>query len=164
MLYYSLAGLNPLNNPFPLNLTLIAVVVVLTAIVTYFVTAQFSSPTEQHVSKELTNTQTPAPAIKTRESTEQLGPVNVLLVNLKQRLETQKDDVDGWILLSKSYHHLNRLKEAEEAFEQALALGYAGNWKPVPRIDSFIQDNYSSQNLKSMINFQNHNVDENSSQ
>jgi len=74
------------------------------------------------------------------------------LVGLKQRLEAQPDDVDGWILLSKSYFHLNRREEAEEAFEKAKALGYTGSWQPLPRIDSF------SQNSSSAINFRDYKI------
>jgi len=68
------------------------------------------------------------------------------LVGLKQRLEKQQDDVDGWVLLSKSYYHLNRWQQANEAFERARALGYTGSWQPLPRIDSFSQGGLSSQN------------------
>jgi len=153
-----------LNKFFALNLTAILATVVLTALGTYFVTTQFSAPAEQNVSRETETAQSTTPALVTEKSTERLEPVEVLLIGLKQRLEAQKNDVDGWILLSKSYYHINRLSEAEEAFEQALSLGYAGNWKPLPRIDSYIQNNYSSQNLKSMITSRDHKVDENSSQ
>ena len=70
----------------------------------------------------------------------------LLLIGLKQRLEIKSDDVDGWVLLSKSYFHLNRLNEANEAFEKAKTLGYSDNWKPLPQISSASQQNYSSQN------------------
>jgi cytochrome c-type biogenesis protein CcmH len=89
---------------------------------------------------------TPTPG--KQDSATDLESVDVLLVGLKQRLEAQPEDVDGWVLLSKSYYHLNRWEEAEAAFEKARALGYTGNWQPLPRIDSFSQNSSSSINLR----------------
>ena len=89
---------------------------------------------------------TPTPG--KQDSTTDLEPVDVLLVGLKQRLEAQPDDVDGWVLLSKSYYHLNRMEDAKAAFEKAKALGYTGSWQPLPRIDSFSQNNSSSINFR----------------
>lgn len=153
-----------MNKSLSVNLISIFVTLVLTALGTYFLTIQFSTPEAQEVLREIKTAQSAMPAVITEESIERPEPVDVLLIGLKQRLEAQKDDVDGWILLSKSYYHLNRLEEAEEAFEQAKALGYAGNWMPIPRIDSFIQNDYSSQNLKSMISSRDHEVGENNNQ
>jgi cytochrome c-type biogenesis protein CcmH len=99
-----------------------------------------------------------------QDSATGLESVDVLLVGLKQRLEKQPDDVDGWILLSKSYYHLNRLKEAKAVFEKAKALGYTGNWKPLPRIDSFSQSIFSSQSLSSSGSFKDYKIGENITQ
>ena len=82
---------------------------------------------------------------KASQSTTQLDSVDVLLIRLKQRLEIEPDDVDGWLLLSKSYYHINRLTEANQAFEKAKTLGYTGIWKPLPQISSASQQNYSAQ-------------------
>jgi cytochrome c-type biogenesis protein CcmH len=93
-----------------------------------------------------------------QDSATDLESVDVLLVGLKQRLEAQPDDADGWVLLSKSYYHLNRLEEAKAAFEKAKALGYTGSWQPLPRIDSF------SQNSSSAINFKDYKTNQDSAQ
>jgi cytochrome c-type biogenesis protein CcmH len=93
-----------------------------------------------------------------QDSATDLESVDVLLVGLKQRLETQPDDIDGWVLLSKSYYHLNRWEEAETAFEKAKALGYRGSWQPLPRIDSF------SQNSATSINFKDYKTNQDSAQ
>lgn len=130
----------------------------------YILIAQFAAPAGRHTSKPINSSKSPDPSLKTDMSTQRLDPVDVLLVGLKQRLATQKDDVEGWILLSKSYYHLNRLKEADDAFDKARALGYSGNWMPLPRIDSFTEIKSSPQNLKSMINFRAHKIDESNSQ
>ncbi|MDH3760377.1 MAG: tetratricopeptide repeat protein [Gammaproteobacteria bacterium] len=89
-----------------------------------------------------------------------LAPVEVMLEGLKQRLEKQQDDVDGWVLLSKSYYHLNRWKEAQTAFDKARALGYTGDWQPLPRIDAFSQSGQSPKNFDSAINFRNYKTDQ----
>jgi cytochrome c-type biogenesis protein CcmH/NrfG len=153
-----------LNKSFAVKLTSILVTVVLTALGTYFLTTQFSAPAEQDVSREIKTAQSTTPAVVTEKSTERLEPVDALLVGLKQRLETQKDDVDGWVLLSKSYYHLNRLEEANEAFEKAKALDYSGDWMPLPRIDTFMHQESSSQKLKALGNFRDNKIGENSSQ
>ena len=117
----------------------------------YFAVAQLSDPVEQDLMSDFKA----APAVPSgkQDATEGIAPVDELLVGLKQRLETQPDDVDGWVLLSKSYYHLDQWKEAEEAFEKAKALGYAGSWQPLPRIDAFSENNSSPQDTGSSLNF-----------
>lgn len=120
----------------------------------YFAATQFSTEVEQtDPMSEFKASPTAPPASSGQGSGAEIAPVDVMLVGLKQRLEKQPDDVDGWVLLSKSYYHLNRWQEAEEAFEKAKAMGYAGRWQPLPRIDSFSQNSTSSQNFTSAIEF-----------
>jgi cytochrome c-type biogenesis protein CcmH len=120
----------------------------LTAVVTYFATTRLSDPVERDLMSEFKATPPVTSTPANQDSAANLGSVDVLLVGLKQRLEAQPDDVDGWVLLSKSYYHLNRPEEAEAAFEKAKALGYTGSWQPLPRIDSFSQNSSSSINLR----------------
>jgi hypothetical protein len=136
----------------------ILVAITLTAVVTYFATIRLSNPVERDLMSEFKATPSVTPTLGKQDSTTNLEPVDVLLVGLKQRLEAQPDDVDGWVLLSKSYYHLNRMEEAESAFEKAKALGYTGSWQPLPRIDSF------SQNSSSSINFRDYKINEDSPQ
>lgn len=112
----------------------------------YHVLTQSQNPAAGDSGFATQNLQSIASFPKVSKPTTQLGSVEVLLIGLKQRLEIKPDDVDGWVLLSKSYFHLNRLNEANEAFEKAKTLGYSGNWKPLPQISSASQQNYSSQN------------------
>ncbi|MDH3447550.1 MAG: hypothetical protein OEO18_05350 [Gammaproteobacteria bacterium] len=93
---------------------------------------------------------TPNPV--TQGSSASIAPVDVMLVGLRQRLESQPDDIDGWILLSKSYYHLQQFTEANEAFEKARALGYTGDWQPLPRIDAFGQNGITGQGRDSSVN------------
>lgn len=125
----------------------------------YILIAQFSDPVGQDTSGKINTSQSAGPSLKSEMPTQRLDPVDVLLVGLIKRLETQKDDIEGWILLSKSYYHLNRLEEADYAFDKARSQGYSGNWMPLPRIDSFTRIKSPSENLKSMINFRSHNSD-----
>ena len=136
----------------------ILVAMTLTAVVTYFATTRLSNPVERDLMSEFKATPPVTPSPGKQDSATDIEPVDVLLVGLKQRLEAQPDDVDGWVLLSKSYYHLNRLEEAEAAFEKAKDLGYTGSWQPLPRIDSF------SQNSSSSINFQDYKINEDSGQ
>ncbi len=57
------------------------------------------------------------------QSTRSLASVDSLVDGLKSRLQDQPDDAGGWLLLARSYHHLNRHAEALDAYERALALG-----------------------------------------
>lgn len=139
----------------------ILIAMVLTAAITYFATTRLTGPVERDLMQEFKDIPSTASS-GTQNSTADLESVDVLLVGLKQRLEAQPDDVDGWVLLSKSYYHLNRPEEAAAAFEKATALGYTGSWQPLPRIDSFSQNGSSSINFRDYkINADNNQTDGN---
>lgn len=131
----------------------IMVALTLLAVGAYFAVSQFSSPVEQDLMSDFKAPQVQAAPSGEQDSSAELAPVDVMLVGLKQRLEKQPGDVDGWVLLSKSYYHLKRWQEAQEAFEKAKAMGYAGPWQPLPRIDSFSQNSSSTQDFGSTIEF-----------
>ncbi len=57
---------------------------------------------------------------------EKVEPVDVLIGGLLSRLKAEPGDVEGWVLLAKSYHYLQQWQAAEEAFGRAKALGYSG--------------------------------------
>ena len=63
-----------------------------------------------------------------------LGSVAEMLAGLEQRLQADGGDAGEWLLLAKSYYHLDLQAEAREAYEQALAMGYRGAWAPLPNI------------------------------
>jgi len=54
-------------------------------------------------------------------------PVDDMVVALKDRLEDNPDDVNGWILLGRSYQSMNQYDEAIAAFEKAIALEQGQN-------------------------------------
>lgn len=54
-------------------------------------------------------------------------PVDDLVEPLRQRLLQHPEDVDGWVLLGRSYHFLQRWQEASAAFARARALGWQGD-------------------------------------
>jgi len=138
------------------SIVLILAALTLLALGFYLATTQFSTSIEQpDPMSEFKTSQTITPGSNSQSSEATgLDSVEVMLVGLKQRLESQPEDVDGWILLSKSYFHVNRQKQAKEAYDKAMALGYNGVWKPLPRIDSYSQDNLSAQKYESDINTQ----------
>lgn len=74
------------------------------------VTAPLTSPVTQMPSK----------------STDKIDSVDALLDGLRSRLEAQPDDVEGWILLAKSYQYLGQENESKQAFSRARELGYNG--------------------------------------
>lgn len=61
-----------------------------------------------------------------------LASVDSLLIGLVSRLKQHPDDVQGWVLLASSYHHLHRIDDANKAFEQATLLGYKGKPPYIP--------------------------------
>ena len=102
---------------------------------------------------------TRTPAAETREpAAPELGSVANMLEGLKQRLQTDADDVEGWILLAKSYYYLNRQAESKEAFDKAVAAGYEGVWKPLPRIDSVLGQTNSLGDSTSEISLDHYSV------
>jgi len=120
----------------------------------YLAATQFSTTVEKtDPMTDFKASQAALPAPSSQDSSGDLAPVDVMLVGLRQRLEAQPNDVDGWVLLSKSYYHLKRWQEANDAFEKAKTLGYTGRWQPLPRIDSFSQSSSSSQDFASAIEF-----------
>lgn len=67
-------------------------------------------------------------------STAQTVPsVAELVTGLEQRLQDNPNDMQGWVLLGKSYHHLQNWSKATEAFEQAKKLGYQGSVPVLPK-------------------------------
>lgn len=115
----------------------------------FLVSTQSQNPVAGAGNFETQSLQSLASFPKVSQSTTQLDSVEVLLSGLKQRLENEPDDADGWLLLSKSFDHLDRLGEAKIAFEKARALGYTGNWKPLPLIVTAGRQSYPSENSPS---------------
>jgi cytochrome c-type biogenesis protein CcmH len=52
-----------------------------------------------------------------------LGSVASMVDGLRARLDEAPDDADGWILLARSYQHLDRQAEALDAYRHAQTLG-----------------------------------------
>lgn len=143
-----------------INVSILAALTLL-ALGIYLVTVQFSTSVEQaDPMSEFKNSGTAASGPDSQGATAGLDSVEVMLVGLRQRLESQPEDVDGWILLSKSYFHVNRQKQAKEAYDQAIAMGYKGVWKPLPRIDSYSQGNLSAQKYETGINTRDYKIDQ----
>ena len=71
--------------------------------------------------------------IEKKSSSVNAGSIDKLLVGLRLRLEKEPNDIGGWVLLAKSYHHLDRWHEAEKAAAKARALGFKGNIFPGER-------------------------------
>lgn len=53
---------------------------------------------------------------------QQINEINAMVSGLAQRLQRQPDDVQGWMMLGRSYKYMNRHAEAAEAFSQVYRL------------------------------------------
>lgn len=62
--------------------------------------------------------------------------IDTLVVGLQQRLEKEPNDTDGWVLLGRSYHFLQRWDDAGAAFAKARALGWKGEVPDLPAADA----------------------------
>jgi hypothetical protein len=72
--------------------------------------------TDPQNSQTRVNAQSPLPDKK-------IDSVGNLLAGLEQRLEREPGDAGGWLLLAKSYQHLERIDDARVAYAKAVALG-----------------------------------------
>lgn len=142
----------PLNTHSSIKFKIsIAVALVLSALGGYFAAVQFSEPGERDLMGEFIAAPSTTAVSAQQQPTTSVASVGEMLEGLRQRLERQPENIEGWILLSKSYYHLNRQAEAEESFARAVALGYSGNWQPLPRIDTFAKAATASQGFNSAI-------------
>ena len=79
-----------------------------------------------------------------------LPGVGDMLQQLELRLQAEPDDARGWALLGRSYEHLDRRREAAEAYEHARALGYkppvaiahTGSIRGTVTLDPSLQDEF----------------------
>jgi len=73
-------------------------------------------------SEETSNNQpTPASAQGTA------GPMDKMAQQLSERLQLQPDDVEGWVLLGRTYQFMGKQDEAEKAYQRASELGFDQN-------------------------------------
>jgi cytochrome c-type biogenesis protein CcmH len=79
--------------------------------------ALLGSPAENTVPHIATNS---APGAAADRS---LGSVASMVDGLAARLDDQPNDAEGWILLARSYQHIDRHAEALDAYKHAQALG-----------------------------------------
>ncbi len=59
----------------------------------------------------------------TPAGSERVGSVASMVDGLASRLQENPDDAGSWLLLARSYQHLGRIEEANDAYKQAALLG-----------------------------------------
>ncbi|MFK8051290.1 MAG: tetratricopeptide repeat protein [Halioglobus sp.] len=91
----------------------------------------FPGAVDQRAVESIPATVVPEKVSAISKSADKVDSVDVLLDGLIQRLEREPEDVDGWVLLGKSYHHLGRWDESAAAFDMAKTLGYTGAPPPL---------------------------------
>ena len=110
-------------------LWLLPLVIVVLATLSWY---QFSEPTTDYKQNNMgadiqeIGTITGFDGAESIQKSNKVESVDILVDGLRTRLGVQSDDVDGWVLLAKSYHHLQRSEEAEQAYNKAKSLGYSG--------------------------------------
>jgi len=63
------------------------------------------------------------PSQPASDESSNVGSVASMIDGLASRLSDNPDDGGSWLLLARSYRHLNRIDEAVDAYERAAALG-----------------------------------------
>ncbi len=110
-----------LKNDRKLTMLIVAVAVPLLAAGLYM---QLGTPGANDVSHQSVPAQRPAgTAAAADASASQVGSVSSMVEGLAGRLRENPDDAGSWLLLAKSYKHLNRTADALAAYEKAAALG-----------------------------------------
>lgn len=94
--------------------------------------AAYKSPPENSTQISTPHSVAPANAMANAVSAHELpahkvDSVDVMIEHLRARLEKEPSDVNGWVLLGRSYHYLERWEDAKAAFAKARALGYQGD-------------------------------------
>jgi len=100
-------------------LVAVAIAVPVTAAALYSV---LGSPDVNTTAHRLTSAAT-AGATNASTTNERVGSVASMLDGLASRLEENPEDADSWLLLARSYKHLNRIDDAIGAYTHAEALG-----------------------------------------
>ncbi|HBA66776.1 MAG TPA: c-type cytochrome biogenesis protein CcmI [Methylococcaceae bacterium] len=56
------------------------------------------------------------------QAAQQIDEINAMVSGLAQRLQSQPDDAEGWLMLGRSYKYMNRYAESAQAFSEAYRL------------------------------------------
>lgn len=97
---------------------------VLIPVIALGIYSKLGSPGAVSVKSSPTNSsQSGAGSANSSPSNKGSASVASLIDGLKERLEQQPSDADGWILLARSYEHIGRRTEAIAAYDHAKSLG-----------------------------------------
>ena len=98
----------------------VAIAVPLLAVGLYL---QIGSPDANGVSQRSNLPRQPASSAAGNTAPTDVGSVASMVDGLASRLQDNPADAGSWLLLARSYKHLNRLDKAADAYEKAAALG-----------------------------------------
>ena len=84
---------------------------------------QLGSPDARDVSQRSSLPQGSASNAAASNESTNVGSVASMVEGLASRVRDNPEDGGNWLLLARSYKHLNRLDEAADAYEKAAALG-----------------------------------------
>jgi cytochrome c-type biogenesis protein CcmH len=96
---------------------------VLIPLVALGIYSKLGSPDALSQGDSANRSQVGASSANSDQSSKGTASVANLVDGLKERLEQEPNDADGWILLARSYEHIGRRPEAIAAYEHAKSLG-----------------------------------------
>lgn len=109
------------------RITLFTTVALAAGIVTAFFILQSGSSTQPGdyltSSPQPPNTSLMAAEAANNNSQIQAGPLDQMAQKLKDRLKNEPDDMEGWVLLGRTYQYMKDQVAADQAYAKATALG-----------------------------------------
>ncbi len=97
----------------------IVVILLLVPAIAVGLYSSIGSPDATTISSRATQAQSGMSSSPQSRPRQSIGSVASMLAGLADRLEREPDDAGSWLLLAKSYDHLDRHDEAMAAYERA---------------------------------------------
>ena len=114
------------SNPYRLLLALAAGSVIAVVVMLLMDRPDTAEPAASSVAAGTENAVAVRPMAAPAAADGKAGSIDVLVERLQERLQNEPNDVDGWVLLGRSYHYLQRWDDATAAFKKARELGWQG--------------------------------------
>lgn len=114
------------SNPYRLLLALAAGAVIAVVVMLLMDRPDKAGPAASSVADGAGTTAAAHPMAVPAAAGGKADAIDVLVERLQTRLQNEPNDVDGWVLLGRSYHYLQRWDDATAAFKKARELGWPG--------------------------------------
>jgi len=121
------------SNSYRLLLALVAGAAIAVVLMLLMDKPDATAPAASSVADGTANAAAHPMAAPTAAGGSKADSIDVLVERLQARLQNAPNDVDGWVLLGRSYHYLQRWDDATGAFKKARELGWQGE---APALDA----------------------------